>query len=114
MKNVYILLGLSIILEVIGATFMKYTSGFENTTASLVVILSYLLALTLYIMITKNHELGMINALWSGGGTALVTIIGIILFGETTSFQKLAGVALILAGIYGLNTRGRSMKGVHS
>ncbi|WP_041601283.1 DMT family transporter [Halobacillus halophilus] len=114
MKNVYILLGLSIILEVIGATFMKYTSGFENAAASVVVILSYLLALTLYIIITKNHELGMINALWSGGGTGLVTILGIILFGETTSFQKMVGVVLILSGIYGLNTRGRSMKGVHS
>ncbi|MGP4077394.1 DMT family transporter [Halobacillus sp. K22] len=114
MKNVYVLLGLSIILEVNGATFMKYTSGFENTAASIVVVLSYLSALTLYILITKNHELGIINALWSGGGTALITVIGIILFNETTTFQKLAGVSLILAGIYGLNTRSRSDKGVHS
>ncbi|WLR52045.1 SMR family transporter [Bacillus tianshenii] len=106
MRKVYILLGLSISFEVIGASFMKKTEGFQQLEASLIVIISYGLALVLYILITKEHELGIINALWSGGGTAIVTVIGILLFNEALTATKLLGVGLVLSGIFGLNGKG--------
>ncbi|WP_226658836.1 DMT family transporter [Pseudalkalibacillus hwajinpoensis] len=110
MKKVYLWLGIAIVFEVIGATFMKYTDGFSNWIPTLIVILSYAIALVFYIFLTKDHELGIINALWSGGGTVIITVAGILLFHESTSFTKLLAIALIVVGIVGLNTKSRYKK----
>ncbi|MCA1055851.1 multidrug efflux SMR transporter [Rossellomorea aquimaris] len=98
----YLLLGISIVSEVTGATFIKYSDGFTDFSATVIVILSYSLAVALYILITKDHEIGIINALWSGGGTVLVTLLGLMLFEESWSIQKGIGLALIFTGIIGL------------
>lgn len=110
MKKVYIWLSIAILFEVIGATFMKYTEGFSNWGATLIVIVSYAIALVFYIFLTKDHELGIINALWSGGGTVIIAVAGIFLFDESTSFIKLLAITLIVSGIVGLNTKSRYKK----
>ncbi|MEL3971057.1 multidrug efflux SMR transporter [Rossellomorea oryzaecorticis] len=98
----YLLLGISILFEVAGATAMKYSEGFTNFTASLVVILCYILAISMYIIITKDNEIGIINALWSGGGTLLVMLLGVGLFHESVTMSKVFGLTLIIAGMMGL------------
>ncbi|UOQ44206.1 multidrug efflux SMR transporter [Halobacillus salinarum] len=103
MQRRYAWLGLSIVLEVMGASLMKTSNGFTNLSASIMVIVCYFLALVLYILLTKNHGLGLMNALWSGGGTLLITVIGILFLGESISIHKWIGVILILTGIVGLN-----------
>ncbi|WP_040983662.1 DMT family transporter [Oceanobacillus jeddahense] len=99
----YVILILSIIFEVNAATFMKLSEGFTSFIPSVIVIVSYFLALTLYIWLTKVKELGIINALWSGGGTILITINGILFFNESISFIKVFGILLIVLGIIGLS-----------
>lgn len=103
-----ILLTIAILFEVIGATFMKYAEGFTNVGAGSIVLISYALALTFYIILTKDHDLGIINAIWSGGGTVTIAILGIAIFDESTTITKGIGIALIVIGIYGLNTPGKS------
>ncbi|WP_242705648.1 multidrug efflux SMR transporter [Pontibacillus sp. ALD_SL1] len=98
----YLLLGISILFEVAGATSMKYSEGFTDFTASLVVVVCYTFAIIMYIFITKDNEIGMINALWSGGGTLLVMLLGIGLFQESVTVSKVVGLALILIGMMGL------------
>ncbi|MBF0707859.1 multidrug efflux SMR transporter [Alkalihalobacillus hwajinpoensis] len=107
MKSVYTWLSIAIAFEVIGATFMKYSNGFTQWGPSLVVILSYAIALLFYIFLTKDHELGIINALWSGGGTVIIAVAGIVLFQESTSLSKFLAIFLIVFGIVGLNTKSR-------
>ncbi|WP_018924613.1 DMT family transporter [Salsuginibacillus kocurii] len=99
----YLLLAGSIVLEVLGATFMIPAEGFTRLGPSLVVIGSYGLTLALYIILTHQHELGIINALWAGGGTALVTVSGFFFFNETLTFLKVIGVLCIIVGVIGLN-----------
>jgi small multidrug resistance pump len=48
-------------------------------------------------------EIGIIYAIWSGVGTALIAIIGIIVFNESTSFLKIVGLILIIVGVISLN-----------
>ncbi|WP_053216082.1 DMT family transporter [Guptibacillus hwajinpoensis] len=110
--KIYLLLGIAIVFEVIGATLMKYADGFSNLWASGIVMASYALAVTFYILLTKKHELGTINALWSGGGTVIIAVIGITLFNEETTLAKLIGISLIIAGIYGLNSNGHRSRRV--
>ncbi|MFD2923950.1 DMT family transporter [Halobacillus naozhouensis] len=103
MLRYYILLSFSIILEVFGASFMKKSEGFTHLGATLIVIVSYSIALALYILLTKQHELGIVNALWAGGGTILVSVIGIALFQESISLIKIVGIVCIVLGVIGLN-----------
>lgn len=111
MKNVYMWLGIAILFEVIGATFMKYTDGFNNWGPTFIVILSYAIALLFYIFLTKAHDLGIINALWSGGGTVIIAVTGILLFQESTSLTKVLAISLIVIGIIGLYTNSRYLEG---
>jgi small multidrug resistance pump len=54
----------------------------------------YLLAQTL-----KTLPVGAVYAIWSGLGMVGVALIGAILFGEPIGAVKLAGIALIIAGV---------------
>ncbi|MGR3762865.1 DMT family transporter [Rossellomorea sp. NS-SX7] len=101
----YLLLIISILCEVTGATFMKHADGFSDYRAGIMVVICYALAVTLYIFIVKENEIGIINALWSGGGTMLVTLLGIVLFNESVTLSKFLGLAMILTGITGLTLK---------
>lgn len=99
----YLILCLSIIAEVIGAAYMKVSEGFSHLGSTMMVISFYGLALTLYIILSNKTELGIINTIWMGGATTLVTVIGIIAFNEAISLLKFIGVLSIIMGIIGLN-----------
>ncbi|MDX8342356.1 multidrug efflux SMR transporter [Rossellomorea sp. YZS02] len=103
MLKYYLLLSLAIILEVIGASFMKLSDGFSEPVSTLIVLFSYSVALGSYIWLTKEHEIGIVNALWAGGGTVLVSVMGLFLFQESLSALKLFGLLCIIAGVIGLN-----------
>jgi small multidrug resistance pump len=71
----------------------------------------YLLALGGLALALKTIEVGIAYAVWAGLGTLLIAIIGIVFFGESVSFLKLASMALVIAGVVGLNLAG-TMAGV--
>jgi len=48
----------------------------------------------------------MAYAIWSGVGTALITLIGIWYFKESISVMKLASIGLIIIGVVGLHLSG--------
>jgi quaternary ammonium compound-resistance protein SugE len=47
-------------------------------------------------------EVGIAYTVWTGIGAAGTLIMGVLLFGEAMSAMKLAGIALVLAGIVAL------------
>jgi small multidrug resistance pump len=42
-------------------------------------------------------------AIWSGVGTALITVIGITVLDESINLVKIAGIALIIVGVVALH-----------
>ena len=54
------------------------------------------------IMAVKLLEFGIVYAIWSGVGTAIITAIGILYFGESFSLIKAGSIALIFLGVVGL------------
>ncbi|WP_053220115.1 DMT family transporter [Virgibacillus senegalensis] len=97
----YSLLSTSILLEAIGASFMKLADN--NWMAMVTVAVCYAISLTLYITIAYHAEISVVNAIWSGVGTALIVSVGILAFGESNSSLKVAGTLLIIVGVVGLN-----------
>jgi quaternary ammonium compound-resistance protein SugE len=52
----------------------------------------------------KNLPVGTAYAVWVGIGAIGVVIAGMVLLGESVSWQRFAFVALIVAGIIGLKS----------
>ncbi len=96
----------AILLEVAGTVSMKFADGFSKLVPSLFVAVFYLASLALLTLALKSIELGMAYAIWAGVGTALIAAIGMIYFQEPVTVFKLISIALIIAGVVGLNLSG--------
>ncbi|MFI8004257.1 multidrug efflux SMR transporter [Streptomyces sp. NBC_00178] len=102
----YGLLAAAIAAEVAGTTAMKYSEGFTRLWPSLVTVVGYVLAFALLAQTLKTLSIGTAYAIWAGTGTAVIALIGILWMGESASLLKLAGIALVIAGVVVLNLGG--------
>src|SRR5664279_3765219 len=48
-------------------------------------------------------EIGNVYAIWSAVGTALVAVVGVLIFHEQASVLKIVAIVLIIAGVVCLN-----------
>ncbi|MEI7030000.1 multidrug efflux SMR transporter [Streptomyces pratensis] len=106
MGHAYGLLAAAIAAEVAGTTAMKYSDGFTRLWPSLGTAVGYLIAFTLLAQTLKTLSVGTAYAIWAGVGTAAVALIGMLFLGESGSLVKIAGVALVVAGVVVLNLGG--------
>lgn len=102
----YVLLAAAIAAEVAGTTAMKYSEGFTRLWPSLGTLLGYVVAFTLLAQTLKSMSVGTAYAIWAGVGTAAIAAIGMVFMGEAATAAKLAGIALIIAGVVLLNLGG--------
>ncbi len=100
---------LAIILEVCGTTSMKLSQGFTRLVPSILLVVFYMASLSLLTLALRKIDIGVAYAIWSGVGTALISVIGIMLFREPVTALKLISIGLIIIGVIGLNISG----GVH-
>lgn len=100
------MLAAAIAAEVAGTTAMKYSEGFTRLWPSLITVVGYVLAFALLAQTLKTLSIGTAYAIWAGAGTAAVAAIGILWMGESAGLAKLAGIALIIAGVVILNLGG--------
>lgn len=106
--NPWIILGLAILAEVTATTSLRLSEGFTRLVPSLLVILGYGSSFWLMSLILSRLSVGLTYAVWSGVGTAIVAVIGAILFKESLEPLKLLGFALIIAGVVVLNLVSRT------
>ena len=97
--NPWLILCLSIALEVCGTVCLKLSDGMSRPLPILGVILFYLSAFALMSTSLKSLEIGIVYAIWAAAGTALIAIIGIVFFGESIASGKIAGLAFVIAGV---------------
>ena len=103
---VYLMLGGAILAEVLGTTAMKYSDGFSRLLPSLGTAGGYLIAFALLAQTLRTMSVGTAYAIWAGVGTAVIAGIGMVFLGESASAVKLAGLALVIAGVVVLNLGG--------
>ncbi len=94
---------MAILFEVCGTTAMKLSDGFERMWSSVAVFVFYGLSLTALTFAIKKIDISIAYAIWSGLGTALIAVIGIYWFREPVTAIKIGSIALIIAGVVGLN-----------
>jgi small multidrug resistance pump len=93
----------AIALEVIGTTFMKLSDGLTKTLPIALMLLFYVASFLVLTLALRKIEVGIAYAVWSGVGTALIALIGIVYFQETVTPFKLIGISLIILGVIGIN-----------
>lgn len=81
----YALLGLSVLFEVFGTTFMKLSEGFTQPVFGIATAACYILSFTMLTFALKDLSLGMAYGIWGGVGTFLTTLIGIIFWNDPFS-----------------------------
>ena len=99
----WLLLVAAIVFEVAGTTSMKLSAGFTKALPSVLLFVFYALAFGALTLTLKKMEVSFVYAIWSGLGTTLVTLIGILYFKESANIFKIASIGLIILGVVGLH-----------
>ncbi|WP_244931880.1 multidrug efflux SMR transporter [Nocardioides sp. W7] len=101
-----VLLALAIILEVAASALLPRAQGFTHPGWTAVVLVGYGAAIWLLTVVVKHMPVSVAYAIWAGAGTALVAMVGWAFLGEPLGWLKAASIALIVAGVIGLNVTG--------
>jgi small multidrug resistance pump len=101
-----ILLAIAIVSEVAATIALRLADGFSRPVPVAIVVGGYAVSFWLLALVLKHLPVGLTYAVWSAAGTALIAAIGIVAFGEGATMLKLASLALIVAGVVGLNLAG--------
>ncbi|HEX9014218.1 MAG TPA: multidrug efflux SMR transporter [Anaerolineaceae bacterium] len=100
----WLYLAAAIVTEVIGTTLMKFTDGFTRPLPSSGVALFYVISTVFMNLAVKYIDLSIVYAIWSGVGTASITLIGWWFFSEPITVVKIGSIFLIVLGVFGLNS----------
>ena len=95
----FVYLILAIVAEVIATSALKASVGFTRPLPSLLVVGGYGVAFYLLSLVLRTLPVGITYAIWAGLGIVLVTLVGIMVFGEKPDLPAVFGISLIVAGV---------------
>ena len=97
MGHVY--LGIAIVAEVIATTALKASDSFSQLWPSVIVCVGYMVSFYTLSIALQSLSIGIAYAIWAGLGIVLVTLVGVMLYGQRVDLPALLGMGLILAGV---------------
>lgn len=95
----YVFLALAIVAEVVATSALKASMGFTRLWPSLTVALGYGLAFYLLALVLRSLPVGVAYAIWAGLGIVLVTLVGVVVYGERPDLPALLGMSMIVGGV---------------
>lgn len=108
--NKWIFLGLAIISEVVATTSLKSTEGFTKLVPSIIVVIGYTAAFYFVSLTLDTLPVGIVYAIWSGVGIALVAIISVIVLDQKLDAGAIVGMGLIIAGVVVMRVFSKTME----
>ena len=108
--NVYAVLLIAVIFEVIATTALKASDGFTQPLPTLVTAVGYACAFYLLSLTLRVMPVGIAYALWSALGIVLVTAIGWIYYRQSLDAPAIIGLALIVSGVIVINLLSGSVR----
>ena len=88
------------------AVLLKLSHGITRLWPTVGFAACALISFGLLTIALKDLDVGPAYAVWTGLGAAGTAVVGMALLGDTVSTLKLVSIALILAGVVGLNLAG--------
>ena len=99
----YLFLGLAIIFEVVGSSFMKASEGFTKWLPSIVVVVAYLICFYFLSLALKTIPLGVAYAIWAGLGIVLTAMVSVFIFKQKLDSPAIIGILFIVIGVVIMN-----------
>jgi quaternary ammonium compound-resistance protein SugE len=90
------------VLDVGWAISMKYAEGYTRPGWSIISLALLAAFVVLLGRALQVLEVGVAYTVWTGIGAAGTLLMGVVLFGETLSAMKIAGIMLVIMGIVAL------------
>tara|TARA_B100000787_G_scaffold30247_1_gene20221 strand:- start:209 stop:553 length:345 start_codon:yes stop_codon:yes gene_type:complete len=103
LTQAYILLIVSILLEIIATGSLKATEGFTRWIPSFISVVAISGCMFLMSHVMKVLPVGVTYATWSGIGIVALTLIGIIKYKQVPNLATIFGLVLIVIGVVIVN-----------
>jgi quaternary ammonium compound-resistance protein SugE len=100
----WILLIVAGLLEVVWASTMKLSHGFTRLTPSLITIAAMLVSFGFLSISMRTLPLGTAYTVWTGIGALGAFAVGVAVFGEPASLQRVLAAILIISGLVLMKT----------
>jgi quaternary ammonium compound-resistance protein SugE len=94
------------LFETAFAVCLKLSNGLSQLWPTAGFAVSALISFGLLTVALRKLDVGPAYAVWTGIGAAGAASVGMIFLGDVVSALKLVSIALILAGVVGLNLSG--------
>jgi len=98
-----VLLMLAIATEVGATAALPRTEGFTHLVWTPIVLIGYAVSIWLLAIVVREVPVSVAYAIWSGMGTALIVVVGVMVLGESWDLTKIGAVAMIVVGVVVLN-----------
>jgi len=108
MNSPYLYLGIAILAEVAGTSFLKASLGFTRLWPSVGTMVGYGISFYFLSLTLNSIPTGIAYAIWSGVGIILISVVGWIAFDQVLDGPALLGMALIVAGVLVINLFSKS------
>lgn len=95
----YSFLGLAIVTEVIGSTFLQKSEQFSKLGPSLLTVFAYLSTFYFLSHALKSIPLGVAYGIWGSLGIVLTAIVGFVVFKQKLDIPAMIGIALMISGV---------------
>lgn len=95
----WLFLAIAIASEVIATSMLKASEGLTRPWPSIVVIAGYASAFYFMALVLKTVPVGVVYAIWSGVGIALIALVAWLVFGQSLDLPVIIGLLLIIAGV---------------
>ena len=100
MPWIYLLIAAA--FEIGWAIGLKKTEGFTRLWPTVFTVVGMLASFVFLARAVRDIPVGTGYAVWTGIGAAGTAALGIVLFGESAAWPRLACLGLIVAGVVGL------------
>ncbi|CAN5225594.1 quaternary ammonium compound efflux SMR transporter SugE [soil metagenome] len=102
----WVLLGIAGVFEVAFAVSLKLSEGFTRPGWIAAFLMSAGISFYLLTVALQSLPVGTAYAVWTGIGAVGTAAVGILAFNDDASLLRIGAIALIVAGIGGLNLTG--------
>lgn len=109
MLTTYATLFTAIVLEVIGTSFLQRSQQFTQAVPTILMGICYAASFYFLSLVLRSMPLGIAYAVWSGLGMVLVSVIGLVIFGQKLDLPAVLGLGLIVTGVIVVNLFSRTV-----
>lgn len=92
-----------VLVNLLGLITVKFGQNSDQLVFALLGYLTYFLGFYIITLSFKRLDIGLAYAIWSGLGSILTLVAGIIFFGEVVSLQRMIFFALVFVGVVGMS-----------